>query len=142
MSDPQRDSRVGTQLGPYRLQRLLGKGTMGGVYEAEDTVKDRIVALCRELNEWTILPTRSPHLQIEEGGEHVYALFDGTRIPFLRADVLLMPIANATLEEFAAWFLGRLGEDREALRAHRIDAIEVRVFSGPGQSAGRRATFA
>ena len=26
----------------------------------------------------------------------------------------------------------------EALRAHRIDAIEVRVFSGPGQSAGRR----
>lgn len=45
MSDPQRDSRVGTQIGPYRLQRLLGKGAMGGVYEAEDTVKDRIVAL-------------------------------------------------------------------------------------------------
>ena len=61
--------------------------------------------------------------------------------PFLRADVLLLPIENATLEEFAAWFLARLGGDREALRAHRIDAIEVRVFSGPGQSAGRRARF-
>lgn len=118
--------------------RMLGNGMCFdyGIY------KDRVVALCRELNEWMILPTESPHLRIEEDGEHVFALFDGQRIPFLRADVLLLPIANATLEEFAAWFLARLGEDREALRAHSIDAIEVRVFSGPGQSAGRRATFA
>jgi hypothetical protein len=38
-------SREGTQFGPYRLLRLIGKGGMGEVYEAEDTVKDRIVAL-------------------------------------------------------------------------------------------------
>lgn len=117
--------------------RMLGNGMCFdyGIY------KRRIVALCRELNEWTILPTRSPHLQIEEDGEQVFALFDGTRIPFLRSDVLLLPIENATLEEFAAYFLARLSEDREALRAHAIAAIEVRVCSGPGQSAGRRARF-
>src|SRR3954468_6079550 len=43
MSEP--TSREGTQFGPYRQLRLIGKGGMGEVYEAQDTVKDRIVAL-------------------------------------------------------------------------------------------------
>lgn len=41
----ERGSRAGSRFGPYELKHLLGRGGMGDVYEALDTVKERVVAL-------------------------------------------------------------------------------------------------
>ena len=103
-----------------------------GIYKRE------VVALCRELNEYFLLPGRSPLLSIETDGDAVVAVFGDERIPFLRGDVLVLPVANITLEELAGYLLGRLLGDGAAIAAHGIEAMEVSVASGPGQDATRR----
>ena len=42
---PPADPRLGRQLGKYQITRLLGKGGMGAVYEAQDTLIERKVAI-------------------------------------------------------------------------------------------------
>ena len=87
---------------------------------------------CDLLDEKTILPELSPHLQVVKEDGYVVAVFNGERIPFLPRDVLTLPIANTSVEAFAHYFLGKLMAEKSLL-GRGIQQITVRVASSPGQ---------
>jgi len=116
------------------LDTVVGPNGMAFDYKI---VKDRLMALCDELDERVLLPAQSPHLTFENDAGYLIVCFAAERIPFLPRDALLLPIRNATVEEFARWFAIRLGSDAE-LRHQPIESMNVRVSSGPGQWASCR----
>ena len=95
----------------------------------------KITLECEMADEITILPGLSPFLRIETDDTYLYALFDHERITFLKRDVLVLPIINATVEEFARLILATLVQHVEANLIQGIHAVTSTVFSGPGQSA-------
>ncbi len=96
-------------------------------------LKRKIAALCESLDERFLLPAHSPHLTLHEEGAYVVASFNGERMPFLRRDVLVLPLANVTLEELSAYFLDNLLGGQDGLASLAVHEVEVKAFSGPGQ---------
>lgn len=97
--------------------------------------KEKMKTLCDGLDEYTLLPAQSPYLRVEQDGDSVVAEFNGETMRFLRSDTLVLPIENTTIEEFAFYLLGLLLEDDELLNEFAVSQIEVKVSSGPGQTA-------
>ncbi len=96
-------------------------------------VKTRLRELCESLDEYTLLPQYSPHLNIEEDAEFYLAWFNGEKIPLRKSDTLLLPIRNSTVEEFARYLRDRFIGDESFVRERNICEVVVKVSSGPGQ---------
>lgn len=91
--------------------------------------------LCKHLDHFFLLPTQSPYLKIEEDGDYYQVYFNNERLPFLKSDVLLLPLANITVEQLGGWFIAQLTEDKQALEKYAVQNITVKIFSSPGQGA-------
>ncbi len=94
--------------------------------------KRRIAQLCDELDEYTLLAGESPFQHIEEDGAYYRVHFDRDQMLFLRTDTRVLPIRNATVEEFSRYLLARL---LELSAADGLREVEVSVASGPSQRA-------
>lgn len=94
--------------------------------------KDRIKSLCDELDEYMLLAGVSPHQQIEDGGDSYRVTFNGEQMLFLKSDTLVLPVRNATVEEFSYYLLNKL---LELSRGEGLVELELGVASGPGQRA-------
>lgn len=112
--------------------------------------KARARALCAEYDEFLLLPGHSPHLSITElpgsasASPSVQVVFGPEHTPkdifsMPQADVLVLPVANITLESLSQLFVDRLVEEfGPQMQQHKVRQLAVQVSSGPGQSAEHR----
>ncbi len=100
--------------------------------------KKKRLALCDKLDRHFLLPSESKYLQLEDTGDMWLAHFNNEKIPFLKRDVVILPICNVTIEELSNWFLQQITQDQDELNKHNIQEIMISVFNGPGQSGGSR----
>ncbi len=98
--------------------------------------KKKMLGLCNQLDRHFLLPTQSPYLKLEDGGDYWIGHYDNKKLPFLKEDIVLLPVTNITIEELSHWLLGKLLEDQTELAKHHIHRITVNVYNGPDQSGG------
>jgi 6-pyruvoyltetrahydropterin/6-carboxytetrahydropterin synthase len=110
------------------LHAPVGDDGLIGDYRA---MKERLFALCKSLNETTLLPTQSPYLNLVTDGRQVTVRFGSETLVFLKRDVTLLPIANVSVEELSR----HLGQTLISSGAFSDECVElqVKVASGPGQ---------
>ncbi|MFT6957465.1 MAG: 6-pyruvoyltetrahydropterin/6-carboxytetrahydropterin synthase [Halieaceae bacterium] len=110
-----------------RIVAPMGENGFAADY---NVYKTRINEICDALDEYLLLAANSPFQTIVEEGDSYRVTFGEDTMRFLRSDTLVLPIANATVEEFSFYLLTQLqaASDGEDLRE-----IEVCVASGPGQ---------
>ena len=110
-----------------RIVAPMGENGFSADY---NVYKNRLAALCDSLDEYMLLPADSPYQRIEESGDEYIVYFNDEVMRFLRSDTLVLPILNATVEEFSHYLLGKL---LDASAGDDLREIELCVASGPGQ---------
>lgn len=95
--------------------------------------EDRVAAICQSLHTRFLLPTTSSYMRVEDESDYYTCYYANEKIPFLKRDVILMPMANITLEELSHWFLQHFTRDVVDLEKNAIKAISLKVSSTPGR---------
>ncbi|MEH6610416.1 MAG: 6-carboxytetrahydropterin synthase [Halioglobus sp.] len=110
-----------------RIVAPMGENGFSADY---NVYKTRIAEICDALDEYLLLAANSPFQSITEDGDSYLVKFGEDTMRFLRSDTLVLPIVNATVEEFSFYLLSQL---QAASEGEDLREIEVCVASGPGQ---------
>ena len=95
-------------------------------------LKRKLKALCDRFDEKLLLPSQSPHLRVIVTDSEIQAHYANEVLRFLPRDVLLVPVANITVEGLSRHLLALLRADSE-IAALELRALIVKVSSGSGQ---------
>lgn len=95
-------------------------------------VKPHIKEICDRLDEFILVPTKSPYLKVEEKDLQVNVCFHTKNYSFPRTDVFLLPVTNISTEELAKYFGHQLCDRISTLNGWT--EMEVFVEETRGQS--------
>ena len=95
--------------------------------------KEKMLLICKSLNETTLVPGASKYIRTEEHGNYCHVYFNDEKMIFAKRDITILPITNVTVEELSNYILNRLLQDSDELERNRMQKIKVKVFSAPGQ---------
>lgn len=96
-------------------------------------LKKKVLTVCQRLDEYTIIPSESPYLRVEEEGDYYHLHFNHEVIILLKSDTLLLPVKNTTVEEYSWYILQQLLEDSAMQMDCGLLGLDIWVSSGPGQ---------
>jgi len=97
-----------------------------------DRIKSEIRRLCSALDGRTLLPAACPHLEVERRAGQVHVGYGDRRYTLPESDVLVLPIANVTMELLAK---GLWEELAPGLAERGLDRLTVSVDEAAGQGA-------
>lgn len=115
--------------------KVTAKVQDSGITYDYSLTRRKVLALCKSLNEYMLLPKHSPYLKLSEDDVYYYAEFNDEKMSFLKSDTLVLPIKNVTSEGLAEWFVSELIADEADMQAKEIIAIKAMISITVGQCA-------
>ncbi|MBT5030932.1 MAG: 6-pyruvoyl tetrahydropterin synthase [Proteobacteria bacterium] len=119
----------------YLAVKITGEVDNNGLCFDYDLPKERLRDMCNRLDEYMLLPEFSPYLEIQDAGEQYRVLYDKVEMFFLKSDTQILPLKNITIEELSGYFCDQLCSDKAWLTELKIDSVDMKISSGPGQWA-------
>lgn len=97
--------------------------------------KEKIRGICAELDEHTLIPEKSPLLELRATDEQIDVFLGDRHYRLPRTDVSLLPLSNITIELLSRLVWERLAG---ALTRSRVEWLEIEVE----ETAGQGCTYA
>jgi 6-pyruvoyltetrahydropterin/6-carboxytetrahydropterin synthase len=101
-------------------------------------IKEKVRSLCRQLDERVLLPERSPWVRVIPEGDQLQVAFRERKYRFPKAEVVLLPLGNISMELLARYLWERLSHELEGSPA---EALAVELEETDGQSCRYRAAL-
>lgn len=115
-------------------RRLDACGLLADIAAFKAVIRD----LCRRLDSRTLVPERSPLLEVGRDGEAVTVGFRDRRYALPARDVVILPLANTSIELLAEMLWRELAP---ALTGSAVEVLTVAVAETAGQACAYRAAL-